>query len=119
MAIIRKGDKKAEGKLRLRASQEKLDKIDRFIKTSEDTPAGKRARKVSTDKGVTGASDAVFGNRRAKDMDGPVSGSALAAKKAIKGRSALRKGAGVIEKGKLIKGGSEALKNKLDDKAKK
>jgi hypothetical protein len=123
MAIIRKGDKVAEAKLRDRAFQEDLDKFARNKKTLEKTPAGKRADRIHDKKGVNGASSAVYGERKAKDMTGPVSGSALAAKKDIKAgnkkRTVAREGSGIIEKGKLVKGGNEALKAKLDSKGKK
>ena len=111
MAIIRKGDKEAERKLKERAKKEnKFDtnfttKDPRYIKVSKDEKTGK-----TTASGLDGY------------RSGPVSGKSIAKAKQSKERIAsarTRGGSGVIQSGKLVKGGNVELKDNLDAKGKK
>lgn len=122
MAIIRKGDKEAEAKLKERAKAQNSGKK----KTNNTSNDPSRIKVSATDKGKSKARtfDLDFSKERAvefKEYKKPVSGRAVADKRAEKKASTRLTplvGSGVIEKGKLIKGGNSALKDSLDKKKK-
>ena len=93
MAIIRKGDKAAEAKLKERARKESSAKFARNMKSTntllsdKPTRSERYAKKTEDKKGISGARTVVYGKatdvRKAKPGSiGPVSGSDLAIKNA-------------------------------------
>lgn len=125
MAIIRKGDKVAEDKLKARAKAEPkphkhagsiLDpKTPRSVYIKKDSKTGKTtAQRVDISKDI-----------KITNVKSPISGKKVAeARKYTKdlkpnAEFTARKGSGVIQSGKLVKGGSKSLEESLDKKGKK
>jgi hypothetical protein len=114
MAIIRKGDKEAEHKLNLRAiaqsgnrnkaSDKKTTKAGLSFINKNKTAITVDPSKIMVSKDKSGKSSANYRG----DFKGPISGSAIASSKASKKRTLERQGSGVIQSGRLVKGGGVA-----------
>lgn len=117
MAIIRKGDKKAESKLRSRAIDQSVRRANASDKTTNKaglsftnkskTSITSDPSKIMVSKDKNGKVTAKY---RGEDFKGPVSGGAISQKKSDVKRAVKRYGSGVIKGGKVVKG--EVLKKK-------
>ena len=111
MAIIRKGDKKAEAKLRSRAIDQSARRINASDKTKtkaglsfinkSKTAITSDPSKIMVSKGKDGKVTAKY---HGEDFEGPVSGGAISKKKSDVKRAVKRYGSGVIKGGKVVKG---------------
>ena len=117
MAIIRKGDKKAENNLKSRA----IDEVYKRQKTSDNAKekAGrKQVSGISIDTKTKTAYTRDLGNSRTgnaydivrKPASGPISGSSVASQRKSSTNIKKSAGSGVIKGGKVVKGG-EVAKN--------
>ena len=114
MAIIRKGDKEAEHKLNLRAiaqsrnralsSDKKTTKAGLSFVNKSKTAITSDPSKIMVSQDKSGKSSANYRGA----FTGPISGSAVASSKASKKRTLERQGSGVIQSGRLVKGGGVA-----------
>lgn len=122
MAIIRKGDKVAEAKLKARAEeQDKGRKSKTFtskdpgrIKVSKDSKSGK-AKATTMDVDMSKSPSKFHTKKYTK----PVSGRDVADSSAARTSSSRFGGSGVIQSGKLVKGGNPRLGDELDRKKNK
>ena len=119
MAIIRKGDKVAEAELKDRAKEQEkgrksktfTDKDPGRIAVSKDSKSGKaKATTMNIDK------RAKF---HTKKYTKPVSGRDVADSSATRKTATKSAGSGVIQSGKLVKGGNYSLENELERKKNK
>lgn len=125
MAIIRKGDKKAEENLKKAAA--KQTQVRKTASDNEKEKAGLvNARSIRIDPKTKKAYTLDLGNPVTgnaydivrKPFSGPISGSAVAKSNRSKTKGKLRAGSGVVQGGKVIKGG-EIAKNVAKGQAKK
>ena len=116
MAIIRKGDAEAEAGLKARAKEQRENRrnasdnqLQRAGLVTDNVyinPKTKKAHTLDLGNSVTGNAYALS----KKQFSGPISGSAMAKKHQRKERVMLNSGSGVVQGGKVIKGG-EIAKN--------
>lgn len=113
MAIIRKGDKKAEAKLKERALTQSIARIKAsdlrknkaglsYMSKDEKTISSDPAR-IKVKRNEDGKTTATVGNIIPREFEGPVSGGRIAASKTYKKKTLEKKGSGVISKGKKVK----------------
>jgi hypothetical protein len=111
MAIIRKGDKKAERELQSRANAQSMKRFAAsdsakakaglsFI-SKDKTSITSDPSKIRVSKNESGKVSAEY---RGKDFTGPVSGSAIKKSQERKKKTLQTMGAGVRQGGKVIKG---------------
>jgi hypothetical protein len=111
MAIIRKGDKKAELKLRVRAveqsenrrkaSDDRKVKAGLEFKNKSNTSITGDPSKIKVTKDKSGKTSATY---RDEPFTGPISGSAVANKVTRDKKNKQNLGSGVIKAGKVVKG---------------
>jgi hypothetical protein len=124
MAIIRKGDKVAEDKLKVRAAWERTKDTNYTAKDPSriDVQANPKTGKTKATRFATTRTGILKKTR----ATGPVSGKSVAQRakldktnKPFKESAKAKSGSGIIQSGKVVKGGNIALKSKLEDKDKK
>jgi len=115
MAIIRKGDKEAEKGLRARAKEQKENRKS-ASDNAKDSAGLVNTRGIKIDPKTNSAYTLELGDPITKDafkitrkkFSGPVSGSAVARGNNLKKKAVSRGGSGVIQSGKVVKGGDMA-----------
>jgi hypothetical protein len=115
MAIIRKGDKEAEAGLKARAKEQRENRRN-ASDNAKQTAGLTSARAVKIDPKTKSAYTLDLGNPITGDafalnktqFSGPISGSAVARGKRLKTKAVSSGGSGIIQGGKVIKGGDMA-----------
>lgn len=125
MAIIRKGDKEAKKKLITQSMKQSDKRYSASDKRKQDAGLAfidKKNTRITSDpknikvsKDKSGKVTATYGN---SEYEGPVSGSAIAKKKA-ESKYVKKFGSGVVKGGKVIKAGSSQVADRVADAQRK